>query len=325
MNKKMKFFLYLTAIALMCTFPGFMSKYLLHLIVYVMINSIAVLGLNILGSSGQISNAQAAFFGIGAYTAALLSLRLNASFWVYMLVVIVVTFIAGFLVGLPTMKVSGLYLIMTTMGINEIVYQVFKNWISLTNGPSGLNRIPAPVIFGFELKNVYSYYYLALVMFIIFVFLTSRIFKSRLGYFFTSIKNNSIAANMNGVNVNGIKLLAFAICSLFAGVAGALYASYISFISPENFTTNVSISFLTISIFGGNGSIPGVIIANAILTFATEYFRVIGEYRLVIYGVLLILAMIYMPNGIGGLLKKAAGYVRRKISDRRNKKAGGAE
>lgn len=306
----------------MCTFPSFCSKYILHLIVYVMINSIAVLGLNILGTSGQISNAQAAFYGIGSYTAALLSLRLGVNFWVYMLAVIVITFIAGLLVGLPTMKVSGLYLIMTTMGINEIVYQILKNWISLTNGPSGLNRIPAPVIFGFELKNVFSYYYLALAMFLIFIFLANRILKSRLGYYFTAIKNNDIAANMNGINVNGMKLLAFAICSIFAGVAGALYTSYISYISPENFTTNVSISFLTISIFAGSGNIIGVIIANTLLTFATEYFRVIGEYRLVIYGVLLILGMIYMPNGIGGLLNRAGKFARKRISDHHKKKVG---
>ena len=322
MNKKRKIFALLVLLALMCTFPSFCSKYVLHLIVYVMINSIAVLGLNILGTSGQISNAQAAFYGIGAYTAALLSLRLGSNFWVYMLAVVAITFVAGFLVGLPTMKVSGLYLIMTTMGINEIVYQIIKNWIPLTNGPSGLNRIPAPVIFGIELKNVFSYYYLALAMFVIFIFLTKRIFNSRLGYYFTAIKNNSIAANMNGINVNGIKLLAFAICSLFAGVAGALYATYISYISPDNFTTNISISFLTISIFGGSGSIAGVIIANGLLTFATEYFRVIGEYRLVIYGVLLILGMMYMPNGIGGLLSKANKFARKRISDHRMKKAG---
>lgn len=322
MKKKRKLIALLILFALMCTFPSFCSKYILHLIVYVMINSIAVLGLNILGTSGQISNAQAAFYGIGSYTAALLSLRLGVNFWVYMLAVIVITFIAGLLVGLPTMKVSGLYLIMTTMGINEIVYQILKNWISLTNGPSGLNRIPAPVIFGFELKNVFSYYYLALAMFLIFIFLANRILKSRLGYYFTAIKNNDIAANMNGINVNGMKLLAFAICSIFAGVAGALYTSYISYISPENFTTNVSISFLTISIFAGSGNIIGVIIANTLLTFATEYFRVIGEYRLVIYGVLLILGMIYMPNGIGGLLNRAGKFARKRISDHHKKKVG---
>lgn len=304
-------------IAFLCVLPQLCSKYVLHLIVFVMINTIAILGLNILGTSGQISNAQAAFYGIGAYTAALLTLRLGLSFWVAMLAVVAITFLAGFIVGLPTMKVSGLYLIMTTMGINEIVYQVLKNWISLTNGPSGLNRIPAPVFFGIELNSVYRYYYLALVMFALFVFLTHRIFKSRLGYYFTAIKNSSIAANMNGVDVNGIKLLAFAICSLFAGVAGALYASYISYISPENFTTTVSVSFLTISIFGGNGSILGVIIANTLLTTATEYFRVIGEYRLVIYGVLLILGMIYVPSGIGGIIKKTQARLQKWINSRR--------
>jgi len=280
--------------------PSFTPKYILHLVIYIMIISIAVMGLGILGVSGQISNAQGAFYGIGAYTSALLSVRMGVSFWASLLIVILFACVVGFVVGLPTIKVSGLYLIMTTLGVNEIIYLIMMNNITLTNGPQGVSRIPGPSLFGFTFKSMPSYFYLCYAFLLFFALLSIRIYRSRLGNYFIAVKNSEIASNMNGVNVVKTKLTAFMISAVYGGVAGALYSGYIGYIHPDNFKTDVSVLFLTMSIFGGQRSVVGMLCATTILTIATEYFRFIGEYRLIAYGLVLILGMIYMPEGIGG-------------------------
>lgn len=304
MKKHIKTIFLVLFLLLASTFPAYLPKYILHIVIYIMITSIAVMGLGILGASGQVSNAQGAFYGIGAYTSALLCVKFGMSFWLSLLFVIAAACIVGLIVGLPTIKVSGLYLIMTTLGVNEIVYLVMMNFISLTGGPQGVSKIPVPKIFGFAFRSMTSFYYLAFIAILFFSILSIRIYRSRLGLYFFAVNKSDIASNMNGVNVVKTKLLAFIISAIYGGVAGALYASYIGYIHPDNFKTDVSILFLTMSIFGGQRSIIGMICATAVLTIATEYFRFIGEYRLIAYGLVLILGMIYMPEGIGGKLKR---------------------
>lgn len=309
MNDKMKMIGTILLFLLLLAFPTFIPKYFLHLVIYIMITSIAVFGLGILGASGQISLAQGAFYGVGAYTSALLCAKLGLSFWASLVLVVLLACIMGLLVGLPTIKVSGLYLVMTTLGINEIAYLVMMNFIPLTGGPQGVSSIPSPELMGISFDSTQKYYYLVFAMFVFFVFLSARILKSRLGLFFIAIKNSEIASKMNGVHVVKIKLLAFIISAAFGGVAGALYANYINYIHPDNFKTDVSVLFLTMAIFGGQRSVMGMICATTLLIIATEYFRFIGEYRLIAYGLVLLLGMIYMPDGIGSKLKlhKKAG------------------
>jgi branched-chain amino acid transport system permease protein len=189
-----------------------------------------------------------------------------------------------------------------------------KFWLlkekGLVNMLIGISRIPTPEIFGFSLKSMGSFYYLAYAALLLFSFLSLRIYRSRLGLYFITVNNSEIASNMNGVNVVKTKLIAFIISAVYGGVAGALYASYIGYIHPDNFKTDVSVLFLTMSIFGGQRSIIGMICATAVLTIATEYFRFIGEYRLIAYGLVLILGMIYMPEGIGGKLKRNKTFIK---------------
>ena len=294
--------------------PNILPRFFLHLAIYISIMSIAVIGLGILGVSGQISCAQGAFFGIGAYTYSLLAIRMGMSFWTSLPFVVLLACVVGFVVGLPTIKVSGLYLIMTTLGVNEIVHLIMMNYIALTGGPQGLSRIPAPSLFGFTFNTMSSYFYLSYVFLLFFALLAQRIFRSRLGSFFIAVKNSEIASSMNGVNVVKTKLTAFVFSAVYGGIAGALYAGYIGYIHPYNFITDVSILFLTMAIFGGQRSVWGMISAAAFLTIATEYFRFIGDYRHIAYGLVLILGMTYMPDGIGGMFSQLRNL--RKIGKR---------
>ncbi len=303
MSNKTKYIILFAVAGVSLFFPLLLSRYFLHLAIYMMITAIAVLGLGILGASGQISSAQGAFYGIGAYTCALLCTRLGSSYWVALIAVILIACVVGILVGLPAIKVSGLYLVMTTLGINEIIYIIMMNAVSFTGGPQGVSQIPPIRFLGFPLDTMKKFYYLALAMLIIFIFLSNRILKSRLGLFFLSIKSSDIASKMNGVNVVRTKLIAFIISAVYGGIAGSLYATYIGYIHPDNFKTDVSVLFLTMSIFGGQRSVLGMICATVILTFATEYFRFIGDYRMIAYGLVLLLGMMFMPEGIGSKIK----------------------
>ena len=184
----------LLLILFLLALPALLPKYFLHLTIYIMISSIAVFGLGVLGASGQVSLAQGAFYGVGAYTSALLCVKVGLSFWSSLVAVIIVACIVGLLVGLPTIKVSGLYLVMTTLGINEIAHLVMMNYIPLTGGPQGLSNIPAPMLLGVVFDSVQKYYYLVVVFFLAFAFVSSRLLSSRLGLFFVAIKNSEIAS-----------------------------------------------------------------------------------------------------------------------------------
>ena len=285
-------------------FPLVGSQYSIHLGVGIAINAIAVLGLGVLGSSGQISLAQAAFYGIGAYTSSLLAVHFGVPFWIGIVAAAALSAVAGIIVGLPTIRVSGLYLVMVTLGVNEIVWLVMMNAIPLTGGPSGVLNIPAPDLFGMSFRSTSHYYYLALAFLVLFAWLTFRILRSRLGTYFKALESSQLASSMVGINLVRTKLTAFVISAIWGGVAGALYAHYIGYISPDSFRLDLSVMLLIMAVFGGQTSVGGMLLATAVLSTATEYLRVIGSFRMIAYGVLLVLGMIYMPRGIGPFLAK---------------------
>lgn len=291
--------LYFLLILLVLSAPFLLSTYLIHIAVFIFINSIAVIGLGVLGGfAGQVSLGQAAFYGLGAYTTALLSTRLGVPVGISIAIAPLVAGVVGYIVGRPTMRVAGLYLVMITIGINEITRLVLLNWIDFTGGPQGVKGIPAPMLAGENLRDSTWYFYIALAVLVIIILLTRRILRSRIGLYLQSLGDSEIAARMIGVDTAGIKTLAFVISAVWAGLAGALYAHYIGYIHPDNFKLEVSVLFLTMAIFGGQRSIPGMLVATLALTGATEYLRSIGEYRMVAYGLLLLVGMIYMPDGI---------------------------
>jgi len=284
---------------LLLSLPAFCGYYVVHNFIFSGINLIAVLGLGLLvGFSGQVSIGHAAFYGIGAYASALLTTKLGLSFWAALPFSGVIAGIAGVLLAMPSLKVAALYLVMTTIGFSMIVWLIMLQWEGLTNGPNGIIGIPSPSIGGWALDSPVKYYYLVLVCATLAVWLMYRIVKSSIGLRLLAIFDQEEAAKSVGVNTAYFRILAFAVSSIFAGVAGSLYAHYVTFIHPENFDIWVSVIFLVMAVFGGQRSIPGITASAVILTFATEYFRVLGDYRMIGYGLFLAVCMIYFPEGI---------------------------
>jgi branched-chain amino acid transport system permease protein len=285
---------------LLLLLPVFCSYYALHIIIFSGINLIAVLGLGLLvGFSGQVSLGHAAFYGIGAYASALLTVKLGLSFWIALPLAGIIAGIAGVLLAIPSLKVAALYLVMTTIGFSMIVWLMMLQWSGLTNGPNGIIGIPFPSIGGLVLDSPSKYYYLVLAFALVALWLMSRIVRSAVGLRLMAIFDQEEAAKAVGVHTTYFRVLAFVISSIFAGVGGSLYAHYVTFIHPDNFNVWVSVIFLVMAVLGGQRSIPGLTASVVILTFATEYFRVFGEYRMIGYGIFLALCMIYFPEGIG--------------------------
>ena len=284
---------------LLLSLPAFCGYYVVHNVIFSGINLIAVLGLGLLvGFSGQVSIGHAAFYGIGAYASALLTTKLGFSFWTALPLSGILAGIAGALLAIPSLKVAALYLVMTTIGFSMIVWLIMLQWEGLTNGPNGIIGIPAPTIAGWVLDSPAKYYYLVLGFAALAVWLMNRIVKSSIGLRLMAIFDQEEAAKAVGVNAPYFRVLAFVVSSIFAGIAGSLYAHYVTFIHPENFDIWISVIFLVMAVFGGQRSIPGITASAVILTFATEYFRVFGNYRMIGYGLFLAVCMIYFPEGI---------------------------
>jgi len=279
------------------------DPYVMHLCNMAMIYSILSLSLNVLtGFTGQFSVGHAAFYGIGAYASAILTTKLGAPIWVGFIAAGVIAGVAGAALGIPSLRLRGLYLAVTTLGFGEIVYQLIVNWVSLTNGPRGLIGVPAPVIFGWVLDTYDKYYFLSATLLVLTIFMVTRIYHSRVGRAMLSIRENELAAEAMGINSTYYKVMAFVVAAFFAGVAGALYAHEIRFISPESFVSQESTTILCMMVVGGVGSIAGSVLGAFVLTFAPEYLRAVGDWRLVLYGATIVLMVTYAPHGLGGII-----------------------
>jgi len=267
----------------------YIDPYFLRILVLIGINIILALGLNITtGVTGQLSMGHAGFMSLGAYTSAILSLQFSAPFWAALLCGALVAAFFGFLIGIPTLRLEGDYLAMVTIGFAEILRVFFLNF-EPGGKAVGLSGIPQNTTFG-----------IVLLLVIIVIFFNARLLKSRLGRSMYAIRENEIAAEACGVNITRIKVLAFTIGASLGGLGGALYAHYMFFIRPQDFAFMQSIELLNMVILGGMGSIPGTILGAVILTIAPELLRIVAEYRLLFYGALLVLLMIFRPNGLLG-------------------------
>lgn len=287
------------------------GSYYLHIAILSLINALLALGLNfVAGYAGQLSLGQAAFFGIGSYTAALLMINLKCSFWIATLVSMFGAAAVAILFGLPTLRLKGPYFVISTLGFGEIVRLVFLNWQSVTRGPNGLTGIPAPdaINLGFMVLSFDSKvgaYYLTLVCMLPVLFIYYNMVHSRIGRSLKAIHSDQIAAEAMGINLTFYKVFAFAWGAALSGLAGALYAGYVQFISPDTFTVGEGVNILIMGVLGGMGTIVGPILGAVVITFLLETMRVFADYRLIIYGLLMFLMILYMPGGLAGLsLKK---------------------
>lgn len=277
------------------------SSYIMRILILGGIYIVLALSLNLLtGFTGQVSLGHAAFYGIGAYTSALLSLEFGYSFLITATCGGIMAAIFGVLLGSPTLKLQGSYLSIVTLGFCEIARIIELNWMGLTRGPLGLPGIPSPKIFGFMIERDRDYYYLIVVLIVITIFVIKNIINSKTGRAMIAIREDDIAAEAMGINIFKYKLLAFTISAFFAGLAGSFYAHYVTFIDPQSFTFDESIQILSMVILGGMGSIPGTIIGALVLVSIPEILRSVQEYRMVLYGIVLVVMMLVRPQGLFG-------------------------
>lgn len=283
-------------------YPFFITnQYMIRLSILALMYVMLSLGLNLVtGYMGQMSFGNAAFWGIGAYVTAILTKNMSLSSAIAFLGAILVTGLFGFLLGLPVLKLKGYYLTIVTMGFCEIMRLVELNWMQVTNGPLGISGIPKFSIFDMKLISYKSYYFIILILVVITTLIVKRIVNSRIGLAIKSIRDDDIATESMGVNIVKYKIMTFTISSMIAGAAGAFYAQYISYIDPSSFTYNASQEMLVIIIFGGLGSIPGCFLGAIILTVLPELLRGLAEYRMLIYGALMVIMMIVKPTGVLG-------------------------
>ncbi len=283
-------------------------NYLLHLLILIGIWGILAMSLNLaMGFTGLMNVGHAAFFGIGAYTSALLALKLGAPFWLALICAGVVAAIFGFLLGIPTLRLKGDYLALGTLGFGIVVESVLKNWTSLTRGPVGLPGIPKAGLFGFVFKDIFSYFIFVLIITAIVFLILNKITKAPFGLVLKATREDEVAAQTLGKNIVSYKLQSFTISAFFAGIAGSLYAHYITFINPSSFTILEAVLIISMVIVGGFGSIWGSFIGAAVLILLPEPLRfvgfsssTVGAVRQILYSVILVLLIVKRPQGLFG-------------------------
>lgn len=309
-------FVSLLFLCLLVSYPFvFSSYYLKNIAIQCLLYSLLSIALNvIMGYTGIVVLGMAAFYGIGAYSFAILTTKLSFSFIPASLCAIVITAIFGALIALPTLRIKGNYLAIVTLGFCEIIRIVELNWVSLTNGPFGIKNIPPPDVFGIKQigglnfsKPLGKYYYLLFLMALVMI-LIRNLAGSRTGRAWKSIKEDSDAAQAMGINVFRYKTYAFIICASIAGLAGSYYAAYIGYIDSTTFNFNQSIQIVSMTIMGGLGNLYGSVIGAIFFVVLPEILRWLGtflgewvlQWRQILYGLILVLMIMYKSQGILG-------------------------
>jgi len=294
---------WLPIIAALAVFPLIVrDEYVLNTAVMAGIYIILTSSLNITnGYTGLFQFGHAAFYGIGAYTAAILSTRYGFGFLITLPLGGIMAAIIGAAIAVPTLRLKGIFLALVTIGFQQITYLVIMNWMTLTRGPMGIPGVPPPNIFGFELMSNTGHYYLVLILVLLVIFLISRIVTSRVGRTFIAIREDELAAESVSIAIFPTKVLSFVIATFFAGIAGAFFAHHAGFISADSFRLEETFIILTMLIVGGMGSIIGPIIGAVFLVVLPEVFRFLAEYRGVVYGLIMIAVILFRPEGIAGV------------------------
>ncbi len=302
------FWIVVVLIAVMI-FPHFTNRYPQDVAISIMIYICLGLGLNIVvGLCGLLDLGYIAFYGVGAYTYALVSVHYGISFWIGLPIAGLFAAVSGCIIGYPTLRMRGDYLAIVTLGFGEIVRMVLNNWMSLTNGPNGILGIKPPGIYWFDfgqgmslehiwLKKLIYLYYVILGLTIFTMVAVHRLNFSRIGRAWEAIREDETAAEIMGVNTFRLKLLAYAMGAVFGGLAGAFFAARMRFVSPESFTFLESAMVLSMVILGGMGSIPGVVLGALALIALPEIFRQFELYRMLVFGGAMVVMMVFKPTG----------------------------
>jgi branched-chain amino acid transport system permease protein len=269
------------------------------------INAILVLALNfILGLAGQVFMGTIAFFAIASYTTGMLFKYFEMGFWSSLPFSIGLTALVSFFLGIPTLRVSGAYLALMSMGFIIVVGDVIKNWMSFTGGVWGIMDIPRPNLFGFLLDDNLYMFYLAFGFLLLLTVAAILIEDSRYGLSFKAVRDDQLAIEMCGLDSTRVKVLAFVLCGVYTGVAGSLFASFNLYISPEIFTFNYNSIFMCMLVVGGLASIPGSVLGGILLTVAIEILRPLREKYLTVFALIIIIILLFEPGGLTVLFGK---------------------
>lgn len=266
----------------------------------------------ITGSAGLLTLGHAAFYGIGAYTAALLSVNWDLPFLLTLPLSGIVAAFFGVLVALPTMRLVFIYFAVATLAIGEIIYVILLNWVSFTRGPMGIDGVGPIQFFSLEVDSHLGIYYVVALIAVISVYVIYRMTHSYYGNAMRSMREDDQCAEAMGIDVVRIKIQVFAVSTFFAGIAGALYAHTSGYISPDSFKFGESILILAMVVVGGLGSVPGAIVGALLLTLLPEAARGLGDFRQMVYGGVMFLSILLLPKGILGEVA-VIDYFRRQL------------
>ena len=290
--------IWICTVAALLVAPFYMKSYGVHLLTTWLIFIIATMGLNLTtGYAGQKSLGQAAFFGIGAYTVAIF-LKLGISFWIGLPTGALLCFFAGVMLGFPALRVQTIYLAFATLGFNTAIWLVMRNEEWLTGGTFGMNNIARPSFLDFNLENNRNFYFLVLAITLIMALLLKNLINSPWGKSFTALRDNPIRAESLGINTRAYTLMSFAIGAAYAGIAGGLYACLVQFIDPALFTVGASIMMYLMVVVGGPGYFLGPVLGSAVGVVLPEWLRFAQAWYLFIFGLAVILLMIWLPDGL---------------------------
>lgn len=279
------------------------NDYFIHIGCMIGINILISMGMHMVtGLAGQINMGQYGFYCIGAYTGALASVKLGMGFGMSLILTIVISALFGMIVGIPSLKVEGPYLSLCTIGFAESVRLILNSadWAGKANG---IMRIPKLSLFGIKMTSKLQSYFFIMFFAFLAVVLVNNVMHSNYGRRFKAIKDDPLAASVMGINVTHTKLMAFAICAVFGGIAGCLYSGYAGYINPTIFIQALQINFLLMIVLGGLGSSWGAVIGAVLVTIVYEYTRAYVQFQKIAFGIIMILIVLFLKKGIVGTLE----------------------
>ena len=284
------------------SFPFLFSTYQTNIMITALMYVMLGLGLNIVvGVAGLLDLGYVAFYAVGAYSYSLLNLHYGIGFWTALPIGALLAATFGIFLGFPVLRLRGDYLAIVTLGFGEIIRLILENWNDFSQGPSGISNIPRPGFFGMEmtLDGAITYLYYLMILLVLFtIFVVNRLQNSRIGRAWFALKEDEIACQAMGIDKTTTKLRAFALGATWAGMVGVIFAAKTTFVNPASFTFLESAIILCIVVLGGMGSIVGVIIGAFVLILMPEYLRAFSHYRMLVFGAVLVIMMVFRPQGI---------------------------
>jgi branched-chain amino acid transport system permease protein len=311
-KSKWNYFLIATLLVLLLLVPfeWFLGQYT-HLAIFIGIYTIVTVGLCLLmGYTGQVSLGQAAFFGMGAYVSAILSKTYGVDPWLAMFIAAIMTGAFAYIIGYPIFRLKGNYLAMATLGLGLIMWILFRQLVQYTGGPDGMSGIPYLSIGGFVFDTSFKRYFLIWFFCLAILLISQNIVRSRTGRALRAIHGSEAAAESIGINVDRFKVKILVLSAVYASLAGSLYVHHLRVVSPQSFDFLASVKLVVMAVIGGLASVWGAIFGSGATHILSEVLRRAGEWDIIIYGLILILIMVFMPQGLFVKLKEVFNRLR---------------